>query len=268
MLSKIGNSFLLMFALGIVTFANGQQVSDVEFTLNPSGKTPLAGRVTFKTDLPTVPSLLIVDAEEIRFEATPNPEPATEHDLMVLGLLPGRTQGVSIRTDFEIGNRIRVQRHNITVTTDPLPEGFPPIELKVSRPRRMEPGYTMIPLFRWKGAGPDEEYGLVVVVDERGEVVWYYETDHAVADLVRLRNGNYAYQINRSGLMAEIDMLGNTIREWHTTGVPKEVSDSSIPVATDTFHHDFNVMPSSDDATYQASFLGHLPLDSHNETSS
>src|SRR5690606_30126751 len=35
-----------------------------------------------------------------------------------------------------------------------------------------------------------------------------------------------------------------TLRRWHTTGVPKDVPEDSIPVATDTFHHTMEFMPS------------------------
>jgi hypothetical protein len=39
-------------------------------------------------------------------------------------------------------------------------------------------------------------------------------------------------------------MLGNIARQWHTTGIPKETPNGSIPVDVDTFHHDVQEMPS------------------------
>ena len=45
------------------------------------------------------------------------------------------------------------------------------------------------------------------------------------------------------GNLVEIDMLGNVIRRGHTTGIPREFPDRSIPVAVDTFHHDVQEMP-------------------------
>jgi hypothetical protein len=56
-------------------------------------------------------------------------------------------------------------------------------------------------------------------------------------------NGNIAYQTDRNGQMSEIDMLGNVVRRWHSTGVPKDVPEGSVPVETDTFHHNFDVKP-------------------------
>ena len=43
--------------------------------------------------------------------------------------------------------------------------------------------------------------------------------------------------------MIEIDMLGNIQRRWHFTGTAKDPAANSIPVATDSFHHDFAEMP-------------------------
>ena len=46
------------------------------------------------------------------------------------------------------------------------------------------------------------------------------------------------------GLAYEVDMLGNVVNRWHTTGIPKEVPETSIPVETDTIHHEILEMPS------------------------
>ena len=43
--------------------------------------------------------------------------------------------------------------------------------------------------------------------------------------------------------MVEIDMLGNIQRRWHFTGTAKDPVEGSIPVATDSFHHDFAELP-------------------------
>jgi hypothetical protein len=83
-----------------------------------------------------------------------------------------------------------------------------------------------------------------VAVDERGEVVWYYRANHQIGDARRLSNGNILYVYGRSGGLVEIDMLGNVVRQWHTTGIPKVVPKGSVPVDTDTFHHEVRELPS------------------------
>ena len=236
------NSFFVAFAIASVVglSAFGQTIDNIELELNPSGNVPLAAQLTFTTDTPTVATLHIYDGKKTK-KVTPNSEYTTEHDLMVLGLRPDRINTVRVTVKDRSGRRASTEK--MELETGPLPDNFPPIDVKISRPRRMEPGYTMVPFFRWAEAGPDKDYGLVLALDAHGEVVWYYETDVTVSDLVPTRDGTFTYQISRNGRMREIDMLGNLLREWHTTGVPKEVSKDSIPVDTDIFHHDHQSLP-------------------------
>ncbi len=229
----------LAMVLAVSLEVSGQTIGDVELTLNPSGHAPLAAQLTFSTDTPTLATLHIYDGKETTV-VTPKDEYATEHDLMVLGLRPGRTNSVRVTVKDRAG--AEAASETMEIVTDPLPDDFPPIELKISRPRKMEPGYTMVPLFRWAGAGPDQHFGLVLILDAHAEVVWYYQNDLPIGDLIPTGHGTYTHQIDRNGRMREIDMLGNTLRSWHTTGVPKEVPEGSIPVDTDTFHHDHQIL--------------------------
>ena len=67
----------------------------------------------------------------------------------------------------------RRPRSRSSIDTPPLPEDFPPIELSISDPARMEPGVTLFDLIHWPESGTDAAYGLLVALNERGEVVWY-----------------------------------------------------------------------------------------------
>jgi arylsulfate sulfotransferase len=167
---------------------------------------------------------------------------------MVLGLKPDRRNTVDIVVTDGDGRTAR-EPTQIAVQTPPLPDDVPPVQVAVSRPAAMEPGITLVPLFRWYGAEIDRNYGLMVALDAQGEIVWMYEAPHTLSDAVPLANGNVAYQAGdaegRAGYQYEIDMLGNVVQRWHTTGTPKkDVPPESIPVDTDTFHHDFLEMPS------------------------
>jgi len=54
-----------------------------------------------------------------------------------------------------------------------------------------------------------------------------------------MRNGNLIFGGNKDGRLFEVDMLGNFLKEWHTSGVVLgELAEGSLPVDTDTFHHD------------------------------
>ena len=134
-------------------------------------------------------------------------ECATGHGHIGLYLRTGRTNTGRVRvTDRDGGETLS---EPLEFKTDPLPDDFPPIDLKISRPRRMEPGVTLVPFFRWPGPGPDETFGLVVALDAHGEVVWYFRADHTVSDLVRIDSGHFIYQDGRPPLLYEIEILGN-----------------------------------------------------------
>ena len=54
-----------------------------------------------------------------------------------------------------------------------------------------------------------------------------------------MHNGNLIFDGKEDGRLFEVDMLGNVVREWHSSGaVVGELPEGSVPVATDTFHHD------------------------------
>jgi len=70
-------------------------------------------------------------------------------------------------------------------------------------------------------------------------VVWYYKSATFIGEPRRMFNGNVMFAGHDDGRLYEIDMLGNVIQEWHTSGVVKgELPEGSLPVDTDTFHHD------------------------------
>lgn len=228
---------------GCSTPAPPLQVSGLAVEPNPNERVPLAAILTCKTDRPTQASLTISDGVNPETVMPPT-EFATNHELPVLGLRPGREHTISIALVDKEGSI--TQTEPLSYTTEPLPEGFPPIERRVSRPAKMEPGYTFFNAFRWSGFDLDRDYGVFIAVDAQGEVVWYYQAPHPVDEARRYPNGNLVYTHGREGYMVEIDMLGNEVRRWHSTGIPKDPPEGSIPVETDTFHHDLDIMPDGD----------------------
>jgi arylsulfate sulfotransferase len=214
--------------------------SELDLEMNPSGRTPLAGLIRFTTDQPTRATLTIIDGEHTS-TVTPNDAFVTDHELMVLGLRPGRLNTVEVSVENERGES--GETASVDVTTEPLPDYFPPIDVTLSRPARMEPGFTVLPLNRFNGPEPDSEFGLFVAVDAQGEVVWYYEAEHSVDESRRLHNGNILYRHFRTDLY-EIDMLGNIVNHWVASTIRDDVPESAIRVDTDTFHHDVLEMPS------------------------
>ena len=150
---------------------------------------------------------------------------------------PGREHQVRLVVRDESG--LTASTQPLTLTTDPLPDDFPSIEVLISEPDRMEAGVTMFNVIHWPASGTDNNYGLLVALDAAGEVVWYFKTGSHVGDARRLANGNILYMSGRAGHLYEIDMLGNIMAEWHTDRAPEnELGPGSIRVDTETFHHE------------------------------
>jgi hypothetical protein len=109
----------------------------------------------------------------------------------------------------------------------------------VSQPEKMEPGVTLFNL----SSPRQSSLGMLVAVNERGEVVWFYRSDRGIGDARRMSNGNLLFM--EAVGAAEIDMLGNVLRRWSPARATLVEGDSmSIPVATDMFHHELYEMPS------------------------
>ena len=233
----------LFVALGvaIAVVSSGCRVSppeiqNMKLDLGPSATVPLAAEVTFRTDRPTTVTLEFDDGQ-LSWAVDIGEAAKLSHVVPILGLRPDRTHMVRVVVSDENGRTSTSEILNIT--TDPLPGDFPPIDVRVSEPARMEPGVTMFePVYR-STDGEERADHLLVAVDESGEVVWSYRAERPVSDARRLQNGNLLYRTGRAGPLYEIDMLGNTVSEWHTNRTPEDhVGRDSIHVDTDTLHHE------------------------------
>lgn len=196
--------------------------------LGPNASAPLAARLTLETDRP------------VRLVArTSTGDETWEHaysalsaswDVPLLGFLPDTTHTVTIvATDAE-GHSSTFGP--IAVATPRLPATFPTLEVSVADAHRSEPGFTVF-------AVPPRAMGLpshVVALDQRGRVLWYYESMARVSDAVPTIDGTILLNVGRTRIV-EIDMLGRTLRALHARRDGMPPADSTA-VATDTFHHE------------------------------
>ena len=206
-----------------------QFLSAPEFELDPNLSTPLAGQLHLTTNVPTKVRLDVeTDTKNWSIEFN---NYKTEHTLTVLGFRADKTHKIRIH----ILDRTRQQttfNHPLTVTTDPLPEGFPKLTVIKTQTHIMEPGYTLFDIIP---EGGNSEFGaLIVIIDEAGEVVWY-QIGTRYTNVRQTSEGNLIFL--QGSKYIEMDMLGNTIREWKSmgksTGTTQEIS-----VATPSFHHE------------------------------
>ena len=216
-------------------------IEEIAVTANPNESAPLAASVLVQADEPVTVTFR-VEGDGAEWNVDPGADVASEHRLPLLGLRAGSDHRIVVVATDAAGNE--TSSDPIDLRTDPLPDGFPSFVLSESEPGRMEPGATLFNLMRWPEDGADNEFGALVVVDPQGQVIWYYEADHAIGDAGLLANGHVLYQSGRGGRAVELDLLGNVVAQWHATGTPKEIPDASIGVATETFHHEILETPS------------------------
>ena len=221
-------------------------IAPAAIAANPNPAVPLAAIVSAQTDEPAALLIEVSDGER-QWSIPASPELSTQHSLPVLGFRPGRKHAIQVSARDQAGHVSPAA--SLEFETAPLPDDFPSLAVSISRPEKMEPGVTLLSFMRWpEGAPMDEHFGLAVAVDERGEVVWYRRAGNGIQDPHRMANGNLLSLIGHHGA-EEVDMLGNVVTRWHASKHPNpkanaEVPQGSIPVETETFHHDIQEMPS------------------------
>jgi hypothetical protein len=216
-------------------------IQQLEVNLAPSDTVPLSAEVTLHTDQPTTIALEFVEGDRSWSVDTNLPE-ATEHVVPILGMRAGLKHEVTLVVSDSAGRTARSEP--IEITTDPLPEDFPPIEIRVSQPDKMEPGFTFIEPTYVPVGDMKRPNDWIIALDAEGKVVWYYKSPPGVADTQRLENGNLMFTAKNVGLY-EIDMLGNLVSHWHSNLAKEDQkTENSIHVDTDTLHHEFAVRKS------------------------
>jgi len=185
--------------------------------------------------------------DDREWEVPTSADLATNHSVAVLGFRADRGHVIEVSARDEAGNVSGATP--LEFETAPLPADFPAIDVSVSTPEEMEPGVTLFALMRWPDEAPEDgEYGLAIAVDKQGEVVWYRRSGHMFEDPHRISSGNILQLVGQNRA-EEVDMLGNVVASWHASTHPSEeanakVPEGSVPVATDTLHHDIQEMPS------------------------
>ena len=230
---------------GMGTSEPGLTVSDVSLVQNPNPSVPMAAIFRATSNVPTRLTLNFDDGERT-WSVTPNANLSTSHEVPVIGMRAGRTHRISATLQDADGHTGTT--NTLTFDVPELPEAFPSPRVTVRDASRMQPGVTIFNINgRWDedGKSAPQNFAPAIIVDDEGHIIWYYLPGvHKVHDIRRLENGNFIYEVwpGTAG-MVEIDMLGNIERRWHFTGTAKDPAPDSIPVETDSFHHDFIVMP-------------------------
>jgi hypothetical protein len=229
-------------------------------TLDPNGKTPLAGVIHLTTDVPARVTLALSDGKQKR--VVEFAEFQTDFSLPLLGLKPDKSYSVKLSVTDEKDQQSAVTPV-LEVRTDPLPDDFPEIRLIVSEPERMEPGYTMTS--RFIRAGGDREVTLAgfgtgvseqtlpdwmcravswaiqcgsssaptytIILDNTGDVVWYATLGEITN--YQLENGTLLYRTDND--VVNVDMLGNELSRVTLKDPGTGLTHDMVPTVEDTY---------------------------------
>ncbi len=220
-------------------------VEQPRVSANPNPAVPLAAVVSFDVNRPVSTTIEINEGAHrwsLHFDDTRAPAKG----LPVVGMRPGRRHILRVTVRDRSGATQTLRPLGYTTPALPTdPAEFPKIHVKAHLPAKVEPGLTLFnPRRRIPGAASrrfNQGFGMLVAVDERGEVVWYYRGDSRISDFAQLRNGNLVF-ITQDNRLVEIDLLGNIKRQWVARGRPEGPGDGT-PVDTLTFHHSVKELP-------------------------
>jgi arylsulfate sulfotransferase len=87
-------------------------------------------------------------------------------------------------------------------------------------------------------------FGMLLIINQKGEVLWYYQTDSRISDFDCLPNGNISY-LTQDNCLVEIDFSGNIINQWYAAKRTEGGEIDAIPVDAQTFHHDVSLLPNN-----------------------
>ena len=231
---------------------------------NPSGRVPLAAVIEFGAPETVSATITISDGNDEWSHEFGELDGDMAHSLPVLGMRPDRDY--RIKLDLKAGDG-RSDSFAFAHTTEPLPANpreFPPVHVKVAEPDRMEPGITFLSVRRRAMGRPhwmtEKQYafstrwGILVALDNRGDVVWYYQSDVRTSGIDRLKNGNLLMHRADSSSI-EIDLLGNVIRQYYAEDRPFPPPDNPNAVAIrglQTLHHQPHELPNGDFLAFSA----------------
>ncbi|GIW99852.1 MAG: hypothetical protein KatS3mg111_3185 [Pirellulaceae bacterium] len=208
---------------------------------NPIARVPLVAIIDVRTSTAVRAEVEVATGSRRWTQPFPGP-PSTNFSFPVMGLSPDTVHRIELTVHATEGT----ERQTLTpflFRTPPLPASFPPLHTTLARGGKMEPGVTLFAVNLWHESTSMLDYGFIIGVDERGEVVYYCHTEDRIADMRVLSNGNILYQHGSYRYAYEIDLLGRDYHRWVATNLTELPDDQSIGVEVDTMHHDLLELP-------------------------
>ncbi len=225
----------------------------LDATLGLDGDHAIVGRLVIDTETPAAPTITVT-GEERSFQV-PVVDEATHHEIPIAGLRAESTYTVTVTDGTD--------EIELVLDTVALPDELPDVTIAAAETEQMSPGFTMFDVIDFTSPPEDEdgnpipqpepetppESGLIMAVDNEGEVVWYHQTSHSIGDVRMLDDGTILHEFNDTAAR-RINLFGEVLDEWAgqiiadvlpTDDFGRQViGDDPIVVPTDSMHHEIN----------------------------
>jgi len=161
--------------------------------------------------------------------------------ILVAGMKP--STAYHMRAKLQIDGKVAWIDNDRVFTTGAL--SVPPPTITVTRGGASSeaPGVELISFAPPAGSPPVLE---ALVTDRDGTPLWYYDAPGRIPSFLKLMpNGHFLVAISSvdntiaPGLIREIDLAGNTIRELESTTLAQKLHDAAYAFDFEFFHHDF-----------------------------
>jgi arylsulfate sulfotransferase len=221
-------------------------IKDPVVVKNQNNSAPLTAFVDFETSN-SLDSIFIKISDGERFtHLAYDTNDKYKSGYLIKYMAPDRNQIIKLGIKDQSGVYHDL-KDSLIFNTAPLPKDdllFPKIEISKNELSSGEVLTLINPRRRIPVVVPGSNkfnalYGLLVIVNQKGEVLWYYQTDSRISDFDILPNGNISF-ITQDNRIREIDFSGEIINEWYASQRPENTQNTGneIPVDTPTFHHD------------------------------
>jgi hypothetical protein len=214
---------------------------------NPNERVPLVALVTFKTDSPCTTELKI-DGGRQRRSVTYDADRDPSKGLPIIGMRADTSHLVTVCA----GDAAPVTLEYRTPALPADSAEWPRITTKKSTADAMQPGFTLLSVRRrvnirasWttpKQLRFTNRWGMLLALDEEGEVVWYYTSDARIAGVHQLQNG-FLFFHHVDFRTIEMDMTGKVIRQFYAEHRPQGSVEGGIAIPAQSLHHQPHEMP-------------------------
>lgn len=220
---------------------------------NPNTSVPLAAVVKFDSKMTIERTTITVKCSDDEWSFDYGGDRHPSEGLPVIGFRPGKEHKIIVAFTNAQGKTIKFDPISYSAPDLPTaPEEFPKINLMKVDTELAEPGYRLfnprrrIPRDTQAGNENEREFGetfgMLLIVDQKGEPIWYYRTQSRIAGFEYNEESGRILYVTADYRVVEIDLLGNVTQSWVAANRPQEKPSDAIPVNLQTFHHDADLL--------------------------